>query len=57
MHALETLTRDLAGLGVTTGDVLMVHASLRAVGVVEDGADGTTGALVRFGIAWMERNL
>jgi aminoglycoside N3'-acetyltransferase len=39
------LTSDLHRLGVAAGDVLMVHASLRALGPVEDGAAGVVAAL------------
>lgn len=39
------LTDDLGRLGVTSGDVLMVHASLRAIGPVEGGAAGVISAL------------
>lgn len=42
---VEHLTGDLLRLGVTAGDLLMVHASLRAVGAVEGGAEGVLGAL------------
>jgi len=34
---VETLTRDLVGLGVRRGDLLMVHASLRSVGATSGG--------------------
>jgi aminoglycoside N3'-acetyltransferase len=43
--AVETLTGDLRDLGVGARDLLMVHASLRAVGPVAGGADGVIDAL------------
>jgi len=39
------LAGGLRKLGVRTGDVLMVHASLRAIGPVEQGAVGIVSAL------------
>jgi aminoglycoside N3'-acetyltransferase len=42
---VERLVTDLSRLGVAEGDLLMVHASLRAVGPVEGGADGVIDAL------------
>jgi aminoglycoside N3'-acetyltransferase len=44
-RSVDALTGDLARLGVASGDLLMVHASLRAVGPVEGGAEGVIGAL------------
>ena len=41
----DELTASLRRLGVAVGDVLMVHASLRAVGPVEDAAAGVVRAL------------
>jgi aminoglycoside N3'-acetyltransferase len=43
--SIEHLTADLRRLGVAAGDLLMVHASLRAIGPVEGGADGVIRAL------------
>lgn len=43
VHSAHTLTADLRALGVAPGDMIMVHASLKAMGPVEGGA----GALVR----------
>ena len=43
--SVEHLTADVRRLGVAAGDVLMVHASLRAVGPVVGGADGVIDAL------------
>ncbi|MFI9583251.1 aminoglycoside N(3)-acetyltransferase [Streptomyces sp. NPDC052236] len=43
IHNEEQLAAQLSGLGVEPGGVLMVHASLHAVGPVEDGP----GAVVR----------
>lgn len=42
---VTAIAQDLRRLGVRPGDVLMVHASLRAVGPVEGGADGVIDAL------------
>jgi aminoglycoside N3'-acetyltransferase len=42
---VSTLVDDLRRLGVAAGDVIMVHASLRAIGPVERGADGVLQAL------------
>jgi aminoglycoside 3-N-acetyltransferase len=39
MHTRPGLTRELRALGVKPGDVLMVHASLRAIGDVAGGPD------------------
>jgi len=43
--AAEALADDLRRLGVRSGDTLMIHASLRAIGKVECGADGVLDAL------------
>jgi aminoglycoside N3'-acetyltransferase len=40
------ITRDLRRLGVRPGDLLMVHASLRAVGPVTGGPDAVLAALL-----------
>lgn len=39
MHSRADLTKDLHTLGVASGDVVMVHASLRAIGKVAGGPD------------------
>jgi len=44
-RSIESLAADLRRLGVAAGDLLMVHASLRAIGPVEGGADGVLDAL------------
>ena len=41
----DELTASLRRLGIADGDVVMVHASLRAMGPVEDGAAGVVRAL------------
>ncbi|GAA1371707.1 aminoglycoside N(3)-acetyltransferase [Streptomyces beijiangensis] len=46
-HSEQQLTDQLAELGVKPGDVLMVHASLRAVGAVDGGAESVVRALRR----------
>jgi aminoglycoside N3'-acetyltransferase len=42
---VEQIVADLRRLGVVEGDLLMVHASLRAIGPVLGGADGVIDAL------------
>jgi aminoglycoside N3'-acetyltransferase len=44
-HRTESIAADLRDLGLAAGDVVMVHASLRAVGPVEDGALGLLDAI------------
>jgi len=39
MHSRESLARDARALGVRDGDLLMIHASVRAVGRVIGGPD------------------
>ena len=43
--SVEHLIADLRRLGVAAGDLLMVHASLRAIGHVDGGADRVIDAL------------
>ena len=43
--SVDHLTADLRRLGVAGGDLLMVHASLRAVGPVDGGADAVVDSL------------
>ncbi|EUL30165.1 TPA: aminoglycoside N-acetyltransferase AAC(3)-IIb [Burkholderia cenocepacia] len=45
MNTIESITADLHGLGVRPGDLIMVHASLKAVGPVEGGAASVVSAL------------
>ena len=39
MHDRSRLSRDLHALGLTAGDTVMVHASVRAVGEIAGGPD------------------
>lgn len=39
------IARDLVELGLAEGDLVMVHASLRAVGPIDDGADSLIEAI------------
>jgi aminoglycoside 3-N-acetyltransferase len=39
MHSRERLTADLRALGIAAGDVVMVHASVRAIGEIAGGPD------------------
>jgi aminoglycoside N3'-acetyltransferase len=43
--SVAELASDLRRLGVAAGDVVMVHASLRAVGATAGGADGVLDAI------------
>jgi len=45
VQSKNRLMADLRALGVGSGDVVMVHASLRAIGPVEEGAAGVVQAL------------
>ncbi|MEM9763506.1 MAG: AAC(3) family N-acetyltransferase [Pseudomonadota bacterium] len=45
-HSLERVAADLSALGIATGDTLMVHSSLSALGFVEGGASTVVEALV-----------
>src|SRR5215218_7348822 len=40
MHSRASLAHDLRALGLTPGDTVMVHASVRSVGEVAGGPDG-----------------
>jgi len=42
----DRLVRDLRALGITEGDVVYVHSSLRALGFVEGGPDAVVDALM-----------
>lgn len=44
-RSAQRIGADLRHLGVNAGDLLMVHASLRAIGPVDEGADGVLDAL------------
>jgi len=44
--AYRQLMRDLAGLGLSPGDMVMVHSSMRAIGRVLGGPDAVIQALL-----------
>ena len=44
---LPDLVRDLISLGVRPGDLLMVHSSLRSIGLVEGGPETVVDALLQ----------
>jgi aminoglycoside 3-N-acetyltransferase len=43
---METLAKDLRGMGIRKGDVLMVHSSLKSIGWVEGGPDSVIDAIL-----------
>lgn len=45
MHTRRSITEALQKLGVQSADLLMVHASLKAIGTVEGGAETVVAAL------------
>ena len=45
MHTEATLAADLRRLGIRPGDLVMVHASLKAIGPVDGGARAVVDAL------------
>lgn len=47
MHLPSEIERDLTALGLAPGDLVMVHASMRAVGPVLGGPDTVVEALLR----------
>lgn len=46
-HSIESLMKDLRGMGISAGDTLLVHTSLRKVGETENRANGVIEALTR----------
>lgn len=65
MHSLPSLLRDLGLLGLAPHSTLLIHSSMKAIGVVEGGADTVLNALahcVRDGLlllpthTWQEWN-
>ena len=45
MYGKSGLKQDLASMGITSGDTLLVHASMKSIGPVEGGADTVLDAL------------
>ena len=47
LRTIKQLQGELESLGIRTSDTVMVHASLRSVGPVENRGQGLTSALLR----------
>ena len=47
MGSLQTLVSDLKSLGLKNGDVVVVHSSLKSMGMVDGGADTVIDALIK----------
>ena len=48
MYTKETLKSDLARMGLKTEQTVLVHSSMRAIGEVENRADGVLDALMEY---------
>lgn len=48
MHTKESLKRDLERLGLWAADTALVHSSMKAIGAVENRADGALDALTEY---------
>lgn len=48
VYTKEDIFRQLREMGAAAGGVVLAHASLRAVGAVEGGAEGLLGALIDY---------
>jgi aminoglycoside 3-N-acetyltransferase len=48
MHTRETLKSDLARMGLNPEQTVLIHSSMRAVGTVENRADGVLDALMEY---------
>ena len=48
LHTKEQLKKDLAALGIRRGDVVLMHASFKALGGIEDGAAGFFQAFIEY---------
>lgn len=48
MHSKETLKADLARMGLKPEQTVLIHSSMRAVGEVENRADGVLDALMEY---------
>lgn len=46
MHTRESLTRDLRRIGLRSGDKVVVHSSLKAIGKTDGGAETVVSALL-----------
>ncbi|MBN2715136.1 MAG: AAC(3) family N-acetyltransferase [Deltaproteobacteria bacterium] len=46
MHTTEALTKEIRCLGIDASRPLMVHSSMKAVGAVQNGADGVLDAFI-----------
>ena len=48
MFTKRVLTEHLAEMGIRPDDTLLVHSSMKAIGPVEDGADGVLDVLIAY---------
>ena len=48
MHTKKTLTEDLKRAGIVPSDTLLVHSSMKSIGVVDGGADAVLDALMEY---------
>ena len=48
LHTKEQLKKDLAALGIRRGNIVLMHASFKALGGIEDGAAGFFQAFIEY---------
>ena len=48
MHTKESLLKDLANMGLTGKETIMVHSSMKSIGAVDGGADTVVDAFMEF---------
>ena len=47
-YTKQTLQQDLAAMGLTGTETILIHSSMKSIGAVEGGADTVLDALMEF---------
>ena len=48
MHTKESLKKQLAAMGLTGEETILIHSSMKAIGETQKGADTVLDALMEF---------